>query len=207
MCASKEPTAPGIPTRFWATSTPAPFWHGKAHFWLNADYQSSDGYQTFSPKQDVAATAKFDYKFSDRTYLTVIGTNIILDAFNNNDPTRRQLLHYGDNYLYDNTQTNAAYASTSKYYYDPQYWRFSVYHVPSFFDIITFNHDFGKNWKLDYKNLHLRLLQPPALPEQHRPGSYHRLGADHGGRRMSKSAALTSPAGSARSRRRPVSIS
>jgi iron complex outermembrane receptor protein len=127
------------------------FLNGKAHFWLNADYQNSDGYQTNSPKQNVAATAKFDYKFSDRTQFTVIGSNIILDAFNNNDPTRRQLFHYGDNYLYDATQTNSAYASTSKYYYDPQFWRFSVYHVPSFFDIITFNHDFGKGWKLDTK--------------------------------------------------------
>jgi iron complex outermembrane receptor protein len=126
--------------------------NGKAHFWLNSDYQSSDGYQTNSPKQNVAATAKFDYKFSNRTNLTVIGSNIILDAFNNNDPTRRQLLHYGDNYLYDSTLTNAAYASTSKYYYDPQFWRFSVYHVPSFFDIITFDHDFGKGWKLDSKS-------------------------------------------------------
>ena len=127
------------------------FLHGKAHFWLNADHQSSDGYQTFSPKQDTAATAKFDLRFSDRTYLSVIGTNIIVDAFNNNDPTRRQLLHSGDNYLYDNTLTNAAYASTSKYYYDPQFWRFSVYHVASFFDIVSFNHDFGKNWKLTTK--------------------------------------------------------
>jgi iron complex outermembrane receptor protein len=121
------------------------FLHGKAHFWLNSDYQSSDGYQTFSPKQDVAATAKFDYKFSDRTYLSVIATDIILDAFNNNDPTRRQLLHHGDNYLYDNTALNPNGTN------DPQYWRFSVYHVPSFFDIITFNHDFGKGWKLDTK--------------------------------------------------------
>jgi iron complex outermembrane receptor protein len=127
------------------------FLHGKAHFWLNADQQGSDGYQTFSPKQDVAATAKFDLRFSDRTYLSVIGTNIIVDAFNNNDPTRRQLLHFGDNYLYDNTLTNAAYASTSKFYYDPQFWRFSVYHVASFFDIVSFNHDFGKNWKLTTK--------------------------------------------------------
>ena len=127
------------------------FLHGKAHFWLNADQQASDGYQTFSPKQDVAATAKFDYKFNDRTYLSVIGTNIIVDAFNNNDPTRRQLLHSGDNYLYDNTETNSSYASTSKYYYDPQFWRFSTYHVASFFDIVSFNHDFGKNWKLTTK--------------------------------------------------------
>jgi iron complex outermembrane receptor protein len=125
--------------------------HGKAHFWLDSDYQSSKGYQTFSPKQDVAATAKFDYKISPRTQLTVIGTNIIVDAFQNNDPTRRQLLHHGDRYLYENTETNSAYASTSKYYYDPQYWRFSVYHVASFFDIVSLNHDFGKNWKLTTK--------------------------------------------------------
>lgn len=128
------------------------FLHGKAHFWLNSDYQKSSGYQTFSPKQDVAATAKFDYRFSDRTQLTVIGTDIILDAFTNNDPTRRQYLHHGNRYLYDNTLTNSAYASISKYYYDPQFWRFSVYHVPTFFDIVTFNHDFGKGWKLDTKS-------------------------------------------------------
>jgi iron complex outermembrane receptor protein len=120
--------------------------HGKAHIWLNSDYQSSDGYQTNSPKQDVAATAKFDYKFSDRTDLTVIGTDIILDAFNNNDPTRRQLYHHGDNYLYDANQLNPDGT------YNSQFWRYSVYHVPTFFDIVTFNHDFGKGWKLDTKS-------------------------------------------------------
>ncbi len=122
------------------------FWHKKAHFWLDGDYQSSDGYQTFSPKQNVAATAKFDYKFSDRTNLTVIATDIILDAFNNNDPTRRQLFHHGDNYLYDNNMLNADGT------YNAQYWRYSVYHVPSFFDIVSFNHEFGKGWKLDTKS-------------------------------------------------------
>lgn len=118
----------------------------KAHFWLEGHYQSSDGYQTFSPKQDEAATAKFDYKFSDRTHLTVIGTDIILDAFTNNDPTRRQLFHHGDNYLYDNNMLNPDGT------YNSQFWRYSVYHVPSFFDIITFNHEFGKNWRLDTKS-------------------------------------------------------
>ena len=122
------------------------FLNGKAHFWLNADYQNSDGYQTNSPKQNVAATAKFDYKFSDRTQFTVIGSNIILDAFNNNDPTRRQLFHHGDNYLYDNNMLNADGT------YNAQYWRYSVYHVPSFFDIVSFNHEFGKGWKLDTKS-------------------------------------------------------
>jgi len=121
------------------------FVHGKANFWVNGDYQRSDGYQTFSPKQDVAATAKFDYKFSDRTHLSVIGTDIILDAFQNNDPTRRQLFDHGDNYLYENNAVNPDGNPNA------QYWRYSVYHVPSFFDVITFNHEFGNGWKFDTK--------------------------------------------------------
>jgi len=137
------------------------FLNGKAHFWLNSDYQSSDGYQTNSPKQDVAATAKFDYKFSDRTSVTLVASNIILDAFNNNDPTRRQLFHHGDNYLYDANKLNPNGIFVSKAYpnitsstvtYNAQYWHYSAYHVPSFFDIITVNHDFGKGWKLDSKS-------------------------------------------------------
>jgi iron complex outermembrane recepter protein len=123
--------------------TSGSFWHDKAHFWLNGDYQTSDGYQTFSPKQDVAATAKFDYKFSDHTYFSAIATDIILDAFQNNDPTRRQLFDHGDNYLYENNPVNSDGKPNA------QYWRYSVYHVPSFFDIVTFNHDFGSHWRLD----------------------------------------------------------
>lgn len=119
------------------------FWHGKAHLWINGDYQNSDGYQTWSPKNDVAVTAKFDYKLSDRTYLSVIGTDIILDAWNNNDPSRRQLFHYGDNYLYDGNAVNLDGKPNA------QYWKYSVYHVPSFFDVVTFDHDFGSKWKLD----------------------------------------------------------
>ena len=122
------------------------FLKGKAHFWLNSDYQSSDGYQTYSAKQDVAATAKFDYKVSDRSNLTVTASHIMLDAFNNNDPTRRQLFHHGDNYLYDNNMLNADGT------YNAQYWRYSVYHVPSFFDIVSFSHDYGKGWKLDSRS-------------------------------------------------------
>jgi iron complex outermembrane receptor protein len=121
------------------------FWKNKAHFWLDSDYQSSDGYQTYSGKTDTAATAKFTYKFSDRTDLSVIGTNIIVDAFNNNDPTRRQLFHHGDNYLYDKNELNPDGT------YNANYYGFSVYHVPTFFDIISFNHEFGKGWKIDTK--------------------------------------------------------
>ena len=32
-----------------------------------------------------------------------------------------------------------------------QFWRFSTYYVPSFFDVVTLNHDFGSHWKLDTK--------------------------------------------------------
>jgi iron complex outermembrane receptor protein len=132
--------------QFLGDITSGSFWNNKAHFWLNGDYQSSDGYQTFSPKQNVAATAKFDVKFSDRTYFSAIATNIILDAFQNNDPTRRQLFNHGDNYLYENNIQN----TDGKY--NAQFWRYSVYHVPSFFDIITFNHDFGSKWKLNTRS-------------------------------------------------------
>jgi iron complex outermembrane receptor protein len=132
--------------QFLADINSGSFWHNKAHFWLNGDYQSSDGYQTFSPKQDEAITAKFDYKFSDRTYLSLIATDIILDAFNNNDPTRRQLFNHGDNYLYENNAVNPDGTPNA------QYWRYSVYHVPSFFDVVTFNHEFSKGWKLDTKS-------------------------------------------------------
>ena len=137
------------------------FWKNKAHFWLNGDYQSSDGYQTYSPKQDEAGTAKFTYKFSDRTDLSVIGTNIILDANTNNDPTRRQLYHHGDNYLYEKNELNPSGIFPSNLYpylpsttptYNAQDYRYSVYHVPTFFDVITLNHDFGKGWRLDTKS-------------------------------------------------------
>ena len=129
--------------QFLGDITSGSFWHNKAHFWLNGDYQTSSGYQTWSPKQDEAITAKFDYKFSDRTYLSVIATDIILDAFQNNDPSRRQLFNHGDNYLYENNAMNPDGKPNA------QFWRYSVYHVPSFFDVITFNHEFSRGWKLD----------------------------------------------------------
>ena len=128
---------------YLADITSGSFWHNKSHFWLNGDYQTSNGYQTFSPKQDQAVTAKFDYKFSDRTYLSVIATDIMLNAFTNNDPTRRQLFDHGDNYLYEN---NAVNPDTTP---NAQYWRYSVYQVQSFFDVISLDHDFGSKWRLD----------------------------------------------------------
>ena len=78
--------------------------------------------------------------------------------------------------------------------------------MPSFFDVITFNHDFGKNWKLDTKtyaygysnhqhyqnNTDNDLITDPSVESPRRS--------------KKPSAALTSQVGSP-ARRRPASIS
>ena len=56
------------------------FLNNKANFWLEAHHNNSDGYQTFNYQQRTAATAKFNYKFSDKTYLTLISTVVVVDS-------------------------------------------------------------------------------------------------------------------------------
>ena len=119
---------------------------GKAHFWLEGHHMSSDGYQTNNFQQRTAATAKFDYKFSDQTYLTLVGTNVIVDSNTpNNDATRAQLAQFGDNYLMDSYATNADGSANAMYY------RFYTYHVPTNFEVFTLSSDLGKGWKIDFK--------------------------------------------------------
>ena len=135
-----------------------------------------------SPKQDVAATAKLDYKFSDRTSLTVIGSHIILDAFNNNDPTRRQLLTMA-------TTTSTTTPNQLGLRIDLQVLlRSAVLALldlprPQLLRCRYLQPRLRQGLEAGYQVLHLRLLQPPALSEQHRPGSGDRLAADHRGQR------------------------
>ena len=167
------------------------FLHGKAHFWLNADYQSSDGYQTFSPKQDVAATAKFDYKFSDRTYLSVIGTNIIVDAFTNNDPTRRQLFHSRRQLSLRQHPDELCLRVNLQVLLRPAVLALLRVSRGELLRHRLLQPRLRRALEAHDKNLHLRLLQPPALPEQNRPGSDHRPDLDYckeRGRRRRRSA-------------------
>ncbi|KAA6457896.1 TonB-dependent receptor [Acidobacteria bacterium AB60] len=122
------------------------FAKGKAHFWLEGHHMTSDGYQTNNFQARTAATAKFDYKFSDSTYLTLVGTSVLVDSNTpNNDATRAQLAQFGDNYLMDSTKT------LSSGNLDPFYYRFYTYHVPTNFEVVTLTSDLGKGWKIDLK--------------------------------------------------------
>ena len=115
----------------------------KANFWFEGHHLSSDGYQTDNFQVRTAGSAKFTYKFSDRTYFSLIGTAVIVDSNTpNNDPTRAQIAQYGDNFL---LQSNVYNADGS---YNGLYYRYYTYHVPTNFEIVTFDKQFGKGWRL-----------------------------------------------------------
>jgi iron complex outermembrane receptor protein len=118
----------------------------KANLWFEGHHMTSDGYQTFNDQVRTAGSAKFTYKFSDKTYLSVIGTVVIVDSNTpNNDATRAQLAQYGDNFLMQSNQFNADGSYNGLYY--PYY----TYHVPTDFEIVTFTKDFGRGWRLESK--------------------------------------------------------
>ncbi len=122
------------------------FWHGKANFWLEGHHMSSDGYQTYNYQYRTAASAKFTYKFSDKTSLSVIGTSVIVDANTpNNDPYRFQLDQYGDNFYMQNNYDNSDGSVNGLYY------KFYTNHIPTNFEIVTVTHDWGKGWRFEAK--------------------------------------------------------
>jgi iron complex outermembrane receptor protein len=118
----------------------------KANFWFEGHHNHSEGYQTFNDQQRTAGTAKFNYKFSEKTYLTLISTLVIVDSNTpDSDPTRRQIADNGLNYIMDGNQFNRDGT------YNSMYFKNYAYHVPTNFEIITFGHEFGNGWKLDTK--------------------------------------------------------
>ncbi len=118
----------------------------KMHLWFEGHHMTSDGYQTANFQVRTAATAKFDYKFSDKTDLTLVGTLVLVDSNTpNNDATRAQLAASGDNFLLEKNQYNASGSLNALWY------RYYTYHVPTNFEVISFNTDLGHGWKLDTK--------------------------------------------------------
>ena len=118
----------------------------KANFWFEGHHMTSDGYQTYNYQVRTAGSLKFTYKFSDKTYLSVIGTVVLVDSNTpNNDATRAQLAQFGDNFL---MQSNVLNADGS---YNGLYYRYYFYHVPTDFEIVTFTKDFGRGWRLESK--------------------------------------------------------
>ncbi len=118
----------------------------KANFWFEGHHLNSDGYQTYNYQYRTAGTAKFTYKFSDKTHLSVISTVVIVDANTpNNDPYRFQVQQYGNNFYMQNN------------YYNPDgtvnglYYKFYNNHIPTNFEIVTVTRDWGKGWRLEAK--------------------------------------------------------
>ncbi len=127
----------------------------KANFWFEGHHMSSDGYQTYNYQVRTAGTAKFTYKFSDKTYLSIVGTAVIVDANTPNNDSYRYLLtgnpigtgnqFVNANFLLQNNQYNADGTLNGLYY------KYYTYHVPTDFEVIDFTHDFGHGWRLDTK--------------------------------------------------------
>ncbi len=118
----------------------------KANFWFEGHHNSSDGYQTFNDQQRTAGTAKFNYKFSDTSYLTIVSTIVLVDSNTpDSDPTRQQIADHGLNYVMDGNKLNPDGTYNSLYY------RNYTYHVPTDFDVITYDREFGKGWKFETK--------------------------------------------------------
>lgn len=118
----------------------------KANFWFEGHHQNSDGYQTANYQQRTAATAKFLYRLSDKNNLAIVGTTILVDANTpNNDATRRQLFHHGDNYL---METNKYLANGSL---NPQWYQYYTYHIPTNFEVVTLDSDLGRGWSSNLK--------------------------------------------------------
>jgi iron complex outermembrane receptor protein len=128
----------------------------KANFWFEGHHNSSDGYQSFNDQQRTAGTAKFNYKFSDKTYLTIVTTIVLVDSNTpDSDPTRQQVADHGLNYIMDGNQYipsgTIVGGKNVGGLYNSMYYRNYTYHVPTDFDVITFSKEFGKNWKLETK--------------------------------------------------------
>ena len=101
----------------------------------------SDGYQTFNYQKRVAGSLKYQYKFTDKTVLTVFGD--LLDFWSNtpdsNAPTRSDVAKFGDNYLLNNDPKS------------PNYYGYSFYHIQTDFVYIGLKTDLGHGWRLDNK--------------------------------------------------------
>lgn len=118
----------------------------KAHFWLEGHHMTSDGYQTDNFQVRTAATAKFTYKFSDKTYLSLVGTSVLVDSNTpDSDSTRAEIAARGDNFLLESNQFNADGS------YNALYYRYYTYHVPTNFEVVTFTKDLAHGWKLETK--------------------------------------------------------
>jgi iron complex outermembrane receptor protein len=118
----------------------------KSSFLMDMQQLLSDGYQTFNFQKRVAGYGKYQYRFSDRTSLTVYGglVDIWTNTPDTTNPTRAQVAQFGDNFLLsDNPGTPSAPNGL--------YFRNNFYHVQTDFEYLDFNSDLGNGWKFENK--------------------------------------------------------
>ena len=113
----------------------------KSSLLLNLHNLSSDGYQTFNYQNRWAGTAKYQFKFTEKTVLTAF-TGVVDVASNTPNvkgPTRASVALFGNNYLLNNTPT------------DPLYYKFNFYQIPTDFEYVGIKSELGRGWSFDNK--------------------------------------------------------
>jgi len=114
--------------------------------WLDVHQMDSDGYQTFNYQNRDAGSAKYQYRVSPRTSITLFSG--VVDLSNNTpgttSPTRAQIALYGNNYLLSNDPGTPT--APNAYYYG-----YNSYHIQTDFEYIGFNTDLGSGWRFDTK--------------------------------------------------------
>jgi iron complex outermembrane recepter protein len=105
----------------------------------------SDGYQTDNKQKRDAGYGKYQYRFSNRTTLTLYGglVDIWTNTPNTTNPTRAQVAEFGDNYLLDSTPLLSTGAP------DPYYYGYNTYHVQTDFEYAAYSTDLGDGWTFD----------------------------------------------------------
>lgn len=113
----------------------------KSSLFIDVHQLLSDGYETFNYQHRDGGSLKYQYKFTDKTVLTVFGG--LIDLWTNtpdsNAPTRSDVAKFGDNYLLNNDPTS------------PNFFGYSYYHVQTDFVYIGLKTDLGGGWRLDNK--------------------------------------------------------
>jgi iron complex outermembrane receptor protein len=115
--------------------------------WLDLHQMESNGYQTDNHQKRDAGAAKYQYRLSPRTSITLFSG--VVDLWNNTptntSPTRAQVAEYGNNYLLDGTPFISPGVP------DAYYFGYNQYHVQTDFEYIGYSSDLGDGWRFETK--------------------------------------------------------
>ena len=120
---------------------------GKSSLLVDVHQLLSNGYETFNYQHRDGGSGKYQYRFNDRTTLTLFGSEIVFWAHtpDKSSPTRAQIAEYGDNFLLQSNEF------TSPGVYNPLFYGFARYHVQSDFEYAGYDSYLGRGWVLNAK--------------------------------------------------------